>query len=146
MAIHVQCSMHHRYFIKKFFTLRIKVPHVESQSKGVQGDLSRKFKNKLETQFQFRFRFLQEGQQPLILSLRWSLTSKDCKSRIFILTSSPHFQHFSCWKIRFKTQVSSCSDFPTEAMSWIKEVEMVDSADELKSSRSIKGTHFPNLE
>ena len=49
---------------------------------------------------------------------------------------------FSCWKIRFKTQICSCSDFPSEAMSWIKEVEMVDSVDDLKSSRSIKGTDF----
>ena len=37
---------------------------------------------------------------------------------------------FSCWKIRFKTQVSSCSDFLSEAMLWIKEVEMVDSVHE----------------
>ena len=41
---------------------------------------------------------------------------------------------FSCWKIRFKTQVSSCFDFPSEAMLWIKEVEMDASVDELKSS------------
>ena len=39
---------------------------------------------------------------------------------------------FSCWKIRFKTQISSCSDFPSEAMLLIKEVEMVDSVDDLK--------------
>ena len=37
---------------------------------------------------------------------------------------------FPCWKIRNKTQASSCSDFPSEAMLWIKEVEMVDSVDE----------------
>ena len=53
---------------------------------------------------------------------------------------------FSCWKIRFKTLVSSCSDFPSEAMLWIKEVEMVDSVDELKSSRSIERKDFPNFE
>ena len=29
-------------------------------------------------------------------------------------SSIPHLQRFSCWKIRFKTQVSSCSDFPSE--------------------------------
>ena len=29
---------------------------------------------------------------------------------------------FSCWKIRFKTEVCTCSQFPTEAMPWIKEV------------------------
>ena len=31
-------------------------------------------------------------------------------------------------------------------MLWIKEVEMVDSADELKSSRSVIGKNFPNFE
>ena len=50
------------------------------------------------------------------------------------------------WKIRFKTQVSSCSDFPSEALSWFTEVEMVDSVDELKSSRSIAGKDFPNFD
>ena len=27
---------------------------------------------------------------------------------------------FACWKIRFKTEVCTCSQFPTEAMHWIK--------------------------
>ena len=39
---------------------------------------------------------------------------------------------FSCWKMRFKNQVPACSDFPSDAMLGIKEVEMVDSFDELK--------------
>ena len=43
---------------------------------------------------------------------------------------------FACWKIRFKTEVCTCSQFPTEAMQWIKEVEMVESVDDLKSSSS----------
>ena len=38
---------------------------------------------------------------------------------------------FACWKIRFKTEVCTCSQFPTEVMLWIKEVEMVESVDEL---------------
>ena len=46
---------------------------------------------------------------------------------------------FACWKIRFKTEVCTCSQFPTEAMQWIKEVEMVDSVDDLMSSSSIRG-------
>ena len=29
---------------------------------------------------------------------------------------------FACWKIRFKTEVCTCSQFPTEAMQWIKEI------------------------
>ena len=31
-------------------------------------------------------------------------------------------------------------------MLWIKEVEMVESVDDLKSSRSIRGIHWPNFE
>ena len=53
---------------------------------------------------------------------------------------------FLVWKIRFKNQVTTCSDFPSEAMLWIKEVEMVDFLDELKSSRSVYGKDFPNSE
>ena len=49
-------------------------------------------------------------------------------------------------KIRFKNQVTTCSDFPSEAMLWIKDVEMVDSVDDLKSSRSVSGKNFPNFE
>ena len=36
--------------------------------------------------------------------------------------------------------------FPSKVMLWIKEVEMVDSEDVFKSSRSIKGTEFQNIE
>ena len=53
---------------------------------------------------------------------------------------------FACWKIRFKTEVCTCSQFPTEAMHWIKEVEMVDSVDDFKSSSSIRGMSMPNFE
>ena len=53
---------------------------------------------------------------------------------------------FACWKIRFKTEVCTCSQFPTEAMQWIKEAELVDSVDELRSSSSIRGISMPNFE
>ena len=43
-------------------------------------------------------------------------------------------QSFLVWKIRFKTQVTTCFDFSSDALLWIKEVEMVASLDELKSS------------
>ena len=36
-------------------------------------------------------------------------------------------------------------DFPLEVMLWVKEVEMVDSLDELKSSRSVYVKDFPNF-
>ena len=66
--------------------------------------------------------------------------------------SDPHFDKFSttatfaCWKIRFKTQVCTCSQFPTEDMLWIKEVELVDSVDDLMSSSSIRGIQMPIFE
>ena len=53
---------------------------------------------------------------------------------------------FACWWIRFKTEVCTCSQFPTEAMHWIKEVEMVDSVDDIMSSSSIRGIQIPNFE
>ena len=53
---------------------------------------------------------------------------------------------FACWKIGFKTEVCTCSQFPTEAMHWIKEVELVDSVDDLMSSSSIRGIRMPNFE
>ena len=54
----------------------------------------------------------------------------------------PNPPSFLVWKIRFKNQVTTCSDFPSDAMLWIKEVEMVDSLEELKSSRSVSGKIF----
>ena len=53
---------------------------------------------------------------------------------------------FACWKIRFKTEVCTCSQFPHEAMQWIEEVEMVDSVDDLRSSSSTRGISMPNFE
>ena len=53
---------------------------------------------------------------------------------------------FACWKIRFKTEVCTCSQFPTEVMQWIKEVEMVDSVDDLRSSLSFRCISMPNFE
>ena len=53
---------------------------------------------------------------------------------------------FACWKIRFKTEVCTCSQFPTEAMMWIKEVEMVESVEDLKSFCSVRGLRMPDLE
>ena len=72
--------------------------------------------------------------------------TNDCRFQIFIFDKFPNPATYACWKIRFKTEVCSCSQFPTEAMLWIKEVELVDSVDDPKSSRSIRGTHGPDFE
>ena len=59
---------------------------------------------------------------------------------------SPDPESFLVWKIRFKNQVTTCSDFPSDAMLWTKEVEMVGSLEELKSSRSFVERIFPTTE
>ena len=58
----------------------------------------------------------------------------------------PNPATFACWKIGLKTEVCTCSQFPTEAMLWIKEVEMVESVDDLKSSCSVTRTQGPDFE
>ena len=58
----------------------------------------------------------------------------------------PNPATFACWKKKFKTEVCTCSQFPTEAVQWIKEVEMVDTVDDLKSSSSTRGIQMPNFE
>ena len=60
------------------------------------------------------------------------LINLDTKSRSFSIDKFSHTFNVSCWKIRFKTEVSACSSFPSEAMLWIKVVEMVYSVDDLK--------------
>ena len=59
----------------------------------------------------------------------------------------PKYPHsVLAWKIRFKNQATTCSVFPPEAMLWINEVEMVDSLEGLKFSRSVSGKNFQNFE
>ena len=47
---------------------------------------------------------------------------------------------------KIQNTVSSGSEFPSEAMLWIQEVETVDSLEELKFSRSVCGKNFPKFE
>ena len=53
--------------------------------------------------------------------------------------SDPHFDKFTMsatfarWKMRVKTEACIFSQFPADAMLWIKEVEMVESVDDLKN-------------
>ena len=72
----------------------------------------------------------QSAKSSVISSEGDSQTNNDCRFQIFISTNSLHPATFACWKIRFKTEVCTCSQFHTEATHWIKEVEMVDSVDD----------------
>ena len=51
-----------------------------------------------------------------------------------------------CWKTSSKTDVCSYSSFPSEAMRWLEEVEVVDSVDDLGMSQSVRGHRFTNFE
>ena len=99
----------------------------------------------IRTGTHFRHRDSYEVRQP-------ETHSTQRRGEITGIISELHFdmfpapQTFSCWKIRFKTEVCSCSHFLAEALLWIKEVELVNSVDDLKSSRSVQGTNFTDLE
>ena len=83
---------------------------------------------------------------PVELPQNYVADSKDSKYRNYNSINSLIPHHSRCRKTRFNTLVSNGSDFPLEVMLWIKEVDMVDSLDELKSSRSVIGKDFPNFE
>ena len=103
------------------------------------------WRGRMRIKLQFKIRDASEDRQPKI----HSTPRREDLQRIMEQTnrlqiSELHFDKFptpttfACWKIRFKTEVCTCSQFPTEAMLWIQEVEMVESLDDLKSSRSIR--------
>ena len=117
-----------------------------SLCKRVREDPKPEVKNKTETLYQHRD--LQGSRQANILS---SLRREDIH-RFFLAhqqrlqISELHFDKFStlsifsCWKIRFKTEVCSCSTFPVEAMPRTKEVELEDSVDDLNHRAQLKET------
>ena len=109
---------------------------------------------RMRIKHQFRIRGASPDRQPKIQSSPVSeilqrIVGTD-QQRLQI--SDLHFDKFlnpttfACSKIRFKTEVCTCSQFPTEAVLWIKEVELVDSVDDLKSSCSVRGSQMPNFE
>ena len=53
---------------------------------------------------------------------------------------------FQCWKTNFKAEVCSRSSFPTDAMLWVRGLEMVESVDDHETSQSIGRHKFPNFE
>ena len=107
----------------------------------------------MKIKHQFKIRDASLDSQPKILSS--SMGGDSSKNYVAdqqrLQISDLHFDKFptpaafACWWIRFKTEVCTCSQFPTEAMHWIK-VEMVDSVDDIMSSSSIRGIQIPNFE
>ena len=89
---------------------------------------------------------IQSSQVREILQRNMEQTNNDCRYQIFISTNSSTPATYACWKIRFKIEVCTCSQFPTEGMLWIKEVEMVNSVDDSKSSSYVRGIRMPDFE
>ena len=114
-----------------------------------RGLFSQEMRNKVGTQFQCRhlqkavdYEFVKTGGISAELHCRTAKTANIGMQ--FDKFRNP--QSLWVWKIRFQNQVIACSDFPSEAMLWIKDVEMVDSMEELKSSRSVSERIFQNFE
>ena len=95
---------------------------------------------------QFQCRCLRQDRWLRSLNIRWNCRrttwsdSKDSKCRNYNSTGSVIPHHSWCGKPDPKHRFSKFSDFPSEDMSWIKEVEMVGSF-----SRSVYGKDFPNF-
>ena len=75
------------------------------------------------------------------------------RSRVGMYDSKPKYfnefctcSSFSCWNVRFETEVCACSASASEAMVLIKEVGMVDSVTIFKSLRSNQEHHFTDFE
>ena len=121
------------------------------QFQKLQGQIfSQEMTNKIEAEIQCRH--LQEGPSTIIslIPMKFPQNFDGCTAKTVnvgvAIRQIPNPKSVLVWRVRFNNQVIACSDFPSEAMLRIGEVEMVDSLDELKSSRSVSGQTFPNFE
>ena len=93
---------------------------------------------RIKHQFEIRDASLDHQPEIQSSSVREDLQRNYGADQQRLQISDPHSDKFrspatfACWKIRFKAEVCTCSQFPTEALHWIKEVEMVYSVDDLK--------------
>ena len=58
----------------------------------------------------------------------------------------PDPDDFQCWRINFKTEVCVSTSTPQLTVSWINEVEIATSIQDLMTSQSISGEFFPDSE
>ena len=108
----------------------------------------------MKAKHQFRIRDASQDRQPenSVIPCEGKFPKNYGEDQQRLQISDPHFDKFTTpatiagWKIRVKTEVCTCSQFRTDAMLWIKEVELVDSVDDLKSSCSVRGIQIPNFE
>ena len=78
--------------------------------------------------------------------------SKDSGADQRLQISDFHFDKFTtpptfaCWRTRFKTKACLCSHFLKKTTLWIEKMEMVESVDDAKSSRSVLGLLIETLD
>ena len=141
--------IHPEIILKEFNLTMCRETEKQSQKPEGRGPLTQVKTDKIKAQFQCRH--LQEGRWLRVQQYRWNYRrttwsdSKDSKYRNCKCDKFRHPQSILVWKIRFKNQVTTCSDFPSDAMLWIWKVEMVDPVKEWKSSRSVSGQNFPTI-
>ena len=73
-------------------------------------------------------------------------TNNDCRFLSSTLTSSLHQQRLLAGRQDSRPKYVLVRNFLTEAMQWIKEVEMAESVDESRTSSSTRGISMPNFE
>ena len=98
----------------------------------------------MKANHQLRVRDASQDRQPEIYSspVREDFFKNYGSDQQRLQISDPHFDKFST----LATFACTCSQCPTEAMLWIKEVQMGESVDDLKSSCSGRGIRMPNFE
>ena len=130
LAVHEKQSIHHRHLIKEFFTLRVKGIPVQTSA----GRLVAKGEEQIGSTVPMPSFARRPSTMNSFSPAEIPQNSMADQQRLYI--SELHFDKFptqstfSCWKIKFKNQVSACFGFPSGAMLWIKEVEMVDPVDD----------------
>ena len=74
----------------------------------------------------------------------------DGSSEVFYLWIAfrkvPGLEWLSMWRVNFRAAVCANTPFHQLTKSWIKEVEMAKSIDDLMTSQSTEGKHFPGME
>ena len=126
LAIHALCSIHRRHFVKEILhsttpsatgAVPVQGSTVTPLARGEEriGSTTTMPMSERRPSTTNSFLPVEIPQTSVVVQLQISELQFD---------KVPTPSSFMYWKIRFKPQVSSCSDFPSEAMLWIKEVEM----------------------
>ena len=99
----------------------------------------------VKAEHRFRIRDASQHRQPEI-QLSHGADQQRLQISDLHFDKFPNQQHSLVGRWDFKTEVCICSQFLAEALLWIKEVELVDSVDDLKSSCSVRGIRMPDFE